>query len=169
MSVKTIFPLGRQNTDGGVRSITIFSCYIDGRDSAMWMLTASEGLALHHCWGPQVKKRPEADSHFALEHSMLCASRLSMLLWDHRKRERMIDSSVIMTIILQLGPGLLVIFDFHQEASWCKEVKVPEYFLPSQSQTETIIRWFQTLEESSVEKDLTWVPWDNLSSSLLTP
>lgn len=54
MSVKTIFPLGRQNTDGGVRSLTIFSCYIDGRDSAAWMLTVSEGLAYHHCRGPQV-------------------------------------------------------------------------------------------------------------------
>lgn len=43
MSAKTIFPLGRQNTDGGVRSLTIFSCYIDGRDSAAWMLTVSEG------------------------------------------------------------------------------------------------------------------------------
>lgn len=38
MSVKTIFPLGRQNTDGGVRSLTISSCYIDGRNSAAWML-----------------------------------------------------------------------------------------------------------------------------------
>lgn len=43
MSAKTIFPLGRQNTDGEVRSLTIFSCYIDGEDSATRMLTVLEG------------------------------------------------------------------------------------------------------------------------------
>jgi hypothetical protein len=44
MSAKTIFPLGKQNTDGGVRSLTIFNCYIDGGDSATWVLTVLEGL-----------------------------------------------------------------------------------------------------------------------------